>query len=310
MILAGVDIGTLACRLLIATIDRGGILTALHADRRLLRLGEGLEQAGVLQPEPRARVLATLKEWRDVISRHEVDGEVTTGTSALREAANRDAFITKARRQAGFHVDVISGEEEARMTMLGIRSGLPLGVSDVWGVDIGGGSTEVITDVPGREPVVQSINLGAIRVTEKFLLHDPLSKADEAAARTWIEEMAISLRDRIGTSATNTFVGTAGTITTLAAMAQELQAYDSARLHNYALHRSTVRTLEGELLRRTVAQRRGLAGLEPGREDLIVGGTMILRGLMETFRWETCLVSTRGLREGIVLALAAQMRKA
>jgi len=127
MILAGVDIGTLACRLLIAKVDEQGILTELHADRRILRLGEGLEHAGVLQPEPMARVHQTLKEWREVIVQHEVVGEVAIGTSALRDAANRDEFIAQASCQAGFQVKVISGEEDARVTMLGIQLGLPPG---------------------------------------------------------------------------------------------------------------------------------------------------------------------------------------
>ena len=141
MILAGVDIGTLTCRLLIASISPEGQLTELRAERRLLRLGDGMGEHRRLHPAAMARVIETLKAWRQVIGAYPVDREIAVATSAVRDAGNRDEFLSLIRRNAGFSVEVISGEDETRRTMVGLRSGLPPGTSNVLAVDIGGGST-------------------------------------------------------------------------------------------------------------------------------------------------------------------------
>ena len=146
MILAGVDIGTLTCRLLIARLSESGRLTELHAERRILRLGEGVDESRRLSPAAIDRVLDTLRDWRAVIERYQVDGEVAVATSAVRDAANRDTFIARIKQAAGFDVEVISGTDEARRTLLGLRSDLPPDVRGILGVDIGGGSTEFIVD--------------------------------------------------------------------------------------------------------------------------------------------------------------------
>jgi exopolyphosphatase/guanosine-5'-triphosphate,3'-diphosphate pyrophosphatase len=127
MILAGVDIGTLTCRLLIASISPEGQLTELRAERRLLRLGDGVDEHRRLHPAAMARVIETLKAWRQIIGAYPVDREIAVATSAVRDAGNRDEFLSLIWRNAGFSVEVISGEDEARRTMVGIRSGLPPG---------------------------------------------------------------------------------------------------------------------------------------------------------------------------------------
>jgi exopolyphosphatase/guanosine-5'-triphosphate,3'-diphosphate pyrophosphatase len=309
MVLAGVDIGTLTCRLLIARVGAEGRLSELHAQRQVLRLGEGLTHGGRLKPAAMARVIATLAMWRGIIETYQVDGEAVVATSAVREAANREEFLAKAKQEAGFSVEVISGEEEARRTMLGIRSGLPKDVSAILGLDIGGGSTEFILDRPNRPPVIRSIEIGVVRLTEQALLHDPPTAEEIARASEAVVVAADSVRPVLGDLHGTTFVGTAGTITTLAAMALGLSAYEGARIHNYRLELETVRRLERELLCRSKAQRRGMSGLEAGREDVIVAGTLILRGVMERLGYETCLVSDLGLREGIVLDLAVRLRE-
>jgi exopolyphosphatase/guanosine-5'-triphosphate,3'-diphosphate pyrophosphatase len=308
MLLAGIDIGTLTCRLLISRVSAEGRLTEVHADRRILRLGEGVDRDRLLRPEAMARVIETLRDWRSVMIRHKVDGHLAVATSAVRNARNREEFLGRVKQEVGFDVEVISGEEEARRTMLGIRSGLPAGVSDILGLDIGGGSTEFILDRPGRAPVIRSIEIGVVRLTERLLTHDPPT-ADEIRAtcelvRKETEQSAASLGSLDGV----TLVGTAGTITTLAAMAQKLPAYVPARIHNYRLDLDTIRRLEREVLGWTKAQRRGMPGLEAGREDVIVVGTLVLRGVMETLGFTEGLVSDLGLREGVVLDLAARLQ--
>jgi len=304
-----VDIGTLTCRLLIATVTPEGLLEEVHSDRRILRLGEGVDRHRMLHPTAMARVIDTLREWRKVIETHQVAHEAAVATSAVRDAANRDEFLSIVKREAGFEVEVISGEEEARRTMLGIRSGLPPGTSDILALDIGGGSMEFILGRPGSAPFVRSIDLGVVRLTERFLHHDPPTVDEVQAARELIRKETEAVRAQFGGLRGTAFVGTAGTITTLAAMAQRLPTYESARIHNYRLDLRTIWNLEQNLLARTKAQRQGLPGLERGREDVIVAGALILRTVMETVGQSDCLVSDLGLREGVLIDLAARLKK-
>lgn len=308
MILAGIDIGTLTCRLLIALVEDNGHLVELRSDRRVLRLGEGLDQGKRLLVPAMQRVIGTLREWREVIDTHQVDGEIVVATSAVRNAVNRDEFLAKVKQETGLAVEVISGEEEARRTMLGIRSGLPADVTAILGLDIGGGSTEFILDRPGRPPVVRSVELGVVRLTERCLAHDPPTVQELVEARSLVKRSAQTVRTALDDLAGVTFVGTAGTITTLAAMAQKLPVYVGSRIHNYRLSLEDTRRLEAEVLACTKAQRTKLLGLELGREDVIVAGTIILREVMEVMGFAVCLVSDLGLREGIVLDLAARLR--
>lgn len=307
MILAGIDIGTLTCRLLIAGWQAGQPLVELHSERRVLRLGEGLDHSRKLSPAAVQRVIEVLREWKGQVTTHRAEAVAVVATSAVREASNRDAFLDLVRRETGFTVEIISGEEEARRTLLGIRSGLPAGVTKMLGLDIGGGSTEFILDQPGISPIVCSKEIGVVRLTERLLLHDPPTADELQAARDLVRRTAVEARAKLGDLAGATFVGTAGTITTLAAMAQRLPAYVGSRIHNYRLELETIKRLETDILSRTKAQREGLLGLELGREDVIVAGTVIVRGVMETLGFETCLVSDLGLREGIVLDLAARL---
>jgi exopolyphosphatase/guanosine-5'-triphosphate,3'-diphosphate pyrophosphatase len=307
MLLAGVDIGTLTCRLLIADVTGDGRLSERRSERRILRLGEGVDQAGTLSGPAIARVIGTLREWRAVVDAAKVNGETAVATSAVRVARNRDEFVARVKDEAGFAVEVISGEEEARRTLLGIRAGLPSEVLAFLGLDIGGGSTEFILSRPGHAPVVRSIELGVVRLVERVFRHDPLTGAEIARARDLIRNGTEAVRPALGSLDGTTFLGTAGSITTLAAMAQELPSYQPARIHNYRLTLERVCTLETEILGRTKAQRRGMPGLETGREEVIAGGVVILRAVMETLGFTECLVSDYGLREGILIDLLAHL---
>ncbi|MFM8550822.1 MAG: hypothetical protein ACKOCD_00655 [Nitrospiraceae bacterium] len=309
MVLAGIDIGTLTCRLLVARWQAGRPLEELQSDRRVLRLGEGLDRSRRLNPDAMQRVVETLREWKHLVDRHQAEAVATVATSAVREATNRQEFLDLVRRDTGLTVEVISGEEEARRTLLGIRSGLPPGVEKMLGLDIGGGSTEFILDQPGRSPIVRSVEIGVVRLTERFLLHDPPTAGELQAARDLVRQAAGEARRTLGDLAGATFVGTAGTITTLAAMAQKLPAYVGSRIHNYRLELDRIKALEADILSRTKAQREGLLGLELGREDVIVAGTVILLEVMETLGFRTCLVSDLGLREGVLLDLAERVRR-
>lgn len=308
-ILAGVDIGTLTCRLLIVEFSPIGDMRALRSDRRILRLGQDVDDGRMLRADAMDRVIATLKEWRQVIEEVQAEATAAVATSAVRDARNRDEFLDRVKREAAFEVEVITGDEEARRTMLGIRSGLPPGVTDMLALDIGGGRTEFILARPGRPPVMRSIDIGVVRLSERMLHHDPPSVEEVEQAREWLRRETNAATAGIPRSAGLTYVGTAGTITSLAAMAQRLSAYEPARIHNYILTLEVVRELERHLLSRRKDQRRGMPGLELGREEVIAAGAIILRAMMETLGMASILVSDLGLREGVLIDLANKLKQ-
>lgn len=306
--LAGIDIGTLTCRLLIADLPATGRLAEVRSERRILRLGEGVDQSKGLSVAAMDRVIHCLKEWREVIDSSHADACTAVATSAVRDAGNRNEFLDRVKYETGFDVEVITGDEEARRTMLGIRSGLPVGVTDVLALDIGGGSTEFVLDRPGQKPVVQSIDIGVVRLFERLLCHDPPTDEEIREAREWVARETQAAVADMGSYQDATFVGTAGTITSLAAMAQKLPAYEPARIHNYKLQLSTIQEIERMLLSRKKADRTGLPGLEKSREDVIAAGAIIIRTVLEVLEKQDCLVSDLGLREGALLDLARRVQ--
>ncbi len=308
-IFAGIDIGTLTCRLLIAERLDTGRLHECFSDRRILRLGQGVDRDRRLAAEAIDRVIVTLQEWRKVIDRYEVLAHTAVATSAVRDAQNSAEFLDRVKREAGFEVEVITGEEEARRTLLGIRSGLAVGVADILALDIGGGSTEFILDQPGSPPIVRSIDIGVVRLSERILRHDPPTEEEIRQAREWVRNETAVAIEGMPRPAGLTFVGTAGTITSLAAMAQKLSTYEPARIHNYRLTLETVKGLEQQLLSRSKAQRAGMPGLERGREEVIAAGAVILRTVMEMLEQDEVLVSDFGLREGVVIELTSRVNQ-
>jgi len=308
--LAGIDIGTLTCRLLMADLIPGQPLKELRSDRRILRLGEGVDLTKRLSSAAMDRTIACLQEWQSVINDDHVEATAVVATSAVRDAANRQEFLDRVKREAGFDVEVITGDEEARRTLLGIRSGLPTGVTDILALDIGGGSTEFILDRNGQKPIVRSIDIGVVRLCERVLRHDPPATEEVRQAREWVSREARAAVAARGNYQQAMFVGTAGTITSLAAMAQKLQSYESARIHNYVLGLETIRELEHTLLSRTKADRVGLPGVEKNREEVIAAGAIIIRTIMETLGQQSVLVSDLGLREGVLINLLANVPRA
>ncbi len=304
MRLAAIDIGTLTCRLLVADVNLPGEFKEIDADRRILRLGEGVDQHKRLSMEAMDRVVGTLTEWREKTSKYSLDAVVVVATSAVRESENRQEFLMRVKQETGWDIEILTGEKEARRTLLGIQFGLPATISDFWGLDIGGGSTECILARRGQSPQVISLDLGVVRLLERAFHHDPPTAQDLQNAEVCIDEELAKVVEAFGEVPNIPLVGTAGTVTTLAALAQRLKQYDRTRVHNYELTLATVKSLEKDLIEKAGSERLAMPGLEPGREYVIVAGTIILRRLMETFDFESCLVSDYGLREGILVDLA------
>ena len=305
MRVAGIDIGTLTCRLLVAEVspEAEGPLHTIRSERKILRLGEGVDRTGWLKPDAMARVIGTIREWKTIIESHGVERYTAVATSAVREAGNREEFLDRVRRETGVEVEVIDGEEEARRTFLGIRSGLP-DVQDILGLDIGGGSTEFIASRQGQPLKMTSIDMGVVRLTERVLQGDPPRATEIQQADTVIRDLTRGARREIGDVTDLTLVGTAGTITSLAAIAQELPTYDPARIQHYVLELPVIQRIERDVFGKTQSDRVGMPGLEPGREGVIAAGVFILRCVMEELNAARCVVSEYGLREGVLVHLA------
>ncbi len=309
MLLAGIDIGTLTCRLLVAEINPPDEFREVFADRRILRLGEGVDEHKCLSSSAMNRVLATLREWKNEMAAFPIRTMAVVATSAVRESNNRHEFLERIRLETGWEVEVLSGKEEARRTLLGIRFGLPERPDEFFGLDIGGGSTECILDRKGQDPLVQSLDLGVVRLIERVFPHDPPTLQDVQDAEACIDEELIKLDAEFGSISSTPLVGTAGTITTLAAMAQRLKKYDRHRIHNFELTIVMVKELEHQLRQKTGSERLSMPGLEPGREFVIIAGTVILRRVMESLGFRACLVSDYGLREGVLVDKAFMLMR-
>jgi exopolyphosphatase / guanosine-5'-triphosphate,3'-diphosphate pyrophosphatase len=318
MILAGIDIGTNSIRLIIAETGQDAF-RELYSARSTTRLGKDLDRTGRLSSEAMDRSFSALSEFSAHIRRFSACHTSAVGTSALRNAANAHEFITEVHRRTGIDISIISGEDEARLTLLGVRKAL-----QGWGqkgndplasallIDIGGGSTEFIVTYGCRGPFVQSLPLGAVYLAERYVASDPPSLDDVAVLRRAIRIELDRAEKRWpmlygAGNRPERLIGTAGTITTLAAMDQELISYDPASINGSILTRGVIDRIVQILVGSALSERRALAGLEQGREDIILPGAIIAQEIMEHYAYSEMLVSDWGLREGIAADLSAKM---
>jgi exopolyphosphatase/guanosine-5'-triphosphate,3'-diphosphate pyrophosphatase len=301
MRVAVVDIGTNSTRLLVADVVDNRLI---ELDRRttVTRLGEGLEATGQLSDAAMGRVSDALADYREAIDRLGADREVAVATSAMRDASNGPAFRDEIQGRFGLDARTISGDEEARLTFLGATAGRPADAGTLV-IDIGGGSTEYVTGEPGSDPDFHvSTRMGSVRHTERHLHADPPTPDELTAlaadARAIIEaEVPADVRGRVEAG-----IAVAGTATSLAAIDQELDPYDPARVHGYRLPRGSCERLVNRLASLTVAERRELKGLHPDRAPTIVAGAAILLESMRAFGLDELEVSENDILHGAALA--------
>lgn len=301
---AGVDIGTNSVRLLVADIDRAdGPLKTIDRRMRITRLGQGVDSTRRLAPEAIDRTVAVLREYREAIEGGGVDRVRATATSAARDAANRDDFFAAATDALGVIPELVSGEEEARLSFTGATTDLDAPAPYLV-VDIGGGSTEFILGTDAPEALC-SIDVGCVRVTEQWLHSDPPAPEELSNAVAVVRDYLTDVERAIpGIHDAATFVGLAGTITTIAAVEQGLPEYDRGEIHHFRLTRAAAEEVFRTLALEPAADRRHNPGLEPERVDVIVGGAVVLVAILRGLDVDEVLVSEADILDGLVRSIA------
>lgn len=309
MKLASIDIGTNTVRLLIADVDGSGNMSDTLIKRVITRLGGGFDGRR-LHPESRKRTMKALIDFAGIITEHSVCTIRCAATSVIREAEDGKDFIDEIRNKTGLSVDVISGELEASLTLKGVISQLDNAENPALVFDIGGGSTEYILAENGKVNGLKSLNMGVVSLTERYLKSDPPSEVDISNINGKVDSFLFALKkempslDTLDDKSESILVGTAGTITTLAALDLKLDIYDSRKINNYRLSKRAVSRLLDSFVVKTNAERAAMPGLEEGRADLIIAGTIIVLRTMEDFGFDEMVVSDYGLLEGLLIDLA------
>ena len=297
--LAAIDCGTNSTRLLVAEADG----TTVERLMRITRLGQGVDRTGVLAPEAVERTVEVLREYAKVMDALGVDRVRMTATSAARDAANREEFFDVAEKIVGTRPELLSGADEARLSFRGATAELDPADGPFLVVDIGGGSTEFAVGTSNPDGVV-SVDLGCVRLTEKFLHSDPPAPEELSQAvsvvRDELEEVA---RQIPATREARRLVGLAGTITTMAAVELGLPHYESEKIHHFVLSHAAAEDVFRTLATESRSERIQNPGLEEARADVIVGGAAILVTVMRTFKFDECLVSEADILDGLVASM-------
>lgn len=298
MLRASIDLGTNTCLLLIAECENKTVQRILSDDSTVVRLGKGVDQTKLLDPEAMRRTLECLRAYAHKVKEAGIKPSQVrcVATSQARDARNGALFFSQVEQETGFRFQVISGDEEARLTFFG---GLLPGYSpeSFAVIDIGGGSTEIISLSGGK-----SVDMGSVRFTERYLKSNPVTDEEFWACQSAIDLALAPLKSWRETSPGVTqLVAVAGTATTLAAWFLGLKSFDANQIDGLELTRGDVHRMVEELKWRTLHERMQLPGMEPGRADVLLAGGMILWRAMELLSFPSCRISTRGLRFGALL---------
>ena len=295
------DVGTNTILCVIAEIRDTGRFRVLDDMAEITRLGQGVDQTRRISAEGEERSLAVLKRYRSQCDRLGVDEIIAVGTSALRDAENSAEVCARFRKELGFDIRVISGTEEAAYSFLSVQRGLALPESQILVIDIGGGSTEFIRGNQCEMFQAASIDLGSVRLTEQFLPSDPVRPREVACMNAAIDQELARLSEQgIDPDPSFALVGIAATFTTLVAMEKKLARHLHRAMHGSTLTLAAVKRQLERLERRSVAERRQLAGLEPERADVIFAGASLLERIMDRYQADRITVSDQGVRYGLL----------
>lgn len=302
MLAAAIDAGSNTLRLLIGKVIDGRVVPELY-QRRICRLAGNFSQQEGLSAEARERALSVFREFSLICNEAHAQRSRVVGTAAFRQAVNGENFADQVREMTGLPLEVITGEEEAFYTARGVVSALDPVPAQALIFDIGGGSTEFILCVDGRVTWSRSFSLGVVHLTEAHT--SPVARQAEisktlALVQAELQRACISSGADL---AKLILVGTAGTVTTLAALDMQMSEYDWRRVNNYSISYHTLQAWYDRLCTMTPLEREALTGMEKGRGDLIIAGLEIVLGILRAMHSERLIVSDFGILEGLLLSM-------
>ncbi|MCZ4582233.1 Ppx/GppA phosphatase family protein [Rhodococcus opacus] len=310
---AAVDCGTNSIRLLVADVDDQGALHDVCREMRVVRLGQGVDATGRLAPEAIERTRVALSEYAGMIADAGATAVRMVATSATRDASNREDFFSMTREVLGAVIpgagaEVITGDEEARLSFKGAVGELDPSQGPFVVVDLGGGSTEVVLGDESGVHAAFSTDIGCVRITERCLHDDPPTPAQVEEARAFAQERLDEAFARVPVEQAHTWVGVAGTMTTIAALAEELPEYDAERVHLSRIPMPRLREVCNSLIAMTHTERAALGPMHPGRVDVISGGAIVTLTLADAFEKKAgidqLVVSEHDILDGIALSIA------
>ena len=307
---AAIDCGTNAIRLLIADV-MGGQLTEVTRRMLTVRLGEGIDATGEFSQVALERTFSAVEDYAKEIERFDVRATRMVATSASRDARNADVFIEGVRRRLGINPEVVVGTEEAELSFIGAARGLSASLLDspLLIADIGGGSTEFVVGDAASGVITSmcSVDVGCVRMTERHLHDDPPTAEQVDQAVHTIDGVLDQAFERVDISGVHTFVGLAGSVTTVAALAHGLATYDPAAIHGSLVTFSQVEEVTDRLVRMARTERAAEPVMHPGRVDVIAGGALVLRQIMRRLPVHFVIASEADLLDGIVYRLAEKV---
>jgi exopolyphosphatase/guanosine-5'-triphosphate,3'-diphosphate pyrophosphatase len=308
---AAIDCGTNSIRLLVADVttrdDGTAWLRDVHREMKIVRLGQGVDATGRLHPDAIERTRQALLDYARTMQRKGVETARMVATSATRDASNRDEFFGMTEEILGAPAEVITGEEEAHLSYLGAVADLDPNEGPFLVTDLGGGSTEFVLGSGTEVEAARSMDIGCVRLTERFIKSDPPAKAEIAEAEAFAREAIKEAFEIVPVEKAKTWIGVAGTVTTLSALVQGLEVYNSDVIHLSRITLDNVREITDRILSMTHDERASLGPMHPGRVDVICGGALVLRAIAEELSnragIRTLVCSEHDILDGIAFSL-------
>lgn len=298
--LAAIDIGTNSIRCIVVEVDSRGRFMVLDDEKATVRLGENMAASGAISPPAFARAVDAMSRIRKLIDGLNVFEVEAVATSAVRSATNGTELVGVLTRELGREIRIISGEEEAELVALSARHNFDMSGKRYMIIDIGGGSVEIMSAVANHVEICHSLQLGAVLMTDKFLLSDPVKDSEIGKLRRHVrgELKNIYPDDK---PIVQTLIGSGGTITALASMVMSMRRQVFSSLHGFEVLRSEVVHILAMLMRKDIKALRNVPGLNPDRADIIVAGLVVIDELMKFFGANMMLINERGIREGLII---------
>ncbi len=305
--LAAIDIGTNSIRCIVVEVDDQGRYTILDDEKATVRLGENLAVSGAISPAAFARAVDAMSRIRKLIDGLKVLEVEAVATSAVRSASNGDELVAVLTRELGREIRVISGDEEAELVALSARHNFDMSGKRYMIIDIGGGSVEIMSAVANHVESCFSLELGAVRMTDRFLKSDPVHLSEITKLKSFVRSELKKLFPEERPTV-QTFIASGGTITTLANMVMSMRRQTYSTSHGFEVLRSEVVHLLAMLARKEIKALRNIPGLNPDRADIIVAGLVVIDEMMKFFGANMLLINERGIREGLIISCMKRLQ--